>query len=284
MPFKGDDARGSNDSIQDFEVTGNRNSDAAVAEAEESFDDFDASAENPYNELGFGFTAYFNMLRTFVCIFVMFTLIMSPAMIIYGTTDGLTVASNAKTQKAKWTLGNLGFSGATCVSQYATLTGSVGTRELACQAGTLGELIAWGVIPEDLDDNDDSIVGWKNNGFSYCGNYKTANKDPANPTIPEAAKNQIATCTDENNFNSAQINADFISRCTGQKSCTIDLASYQTSTVAANCNTDKSRVYLQYDCTQSLETVNTKRTEGLAIVCLGIFVSLLFLIAHWYLK
>ena len=54
--------------------------------------------------------------------------------------------------------------------------------------------------------------------------------------------------------------------------------------MAATCNTDQSRVYLQYDCTQSLEEVNTKRTEGLAVVCLGIFVSMLFLIAHWYLK
>ena len=30
--------------------------------------------------------------------------------------------------------------------------------------------------------------------------------------------------------------------------------------------------------------VNTKRVQGLAIVCLGIFVSLLFLLTHWYLK
>ena len=30
--------------------------------------------------------------------------------------------------------------------------------------------------------------------------------------------------------------------------------------------------------------MNKKRTEGLAIVCLGIFVCLIFLLTHWYLR
>ena len=79
-------------------------------------DDEDATAENPYNELGFGFTAYFGMLRTFICIFAVFSIIMSPLLIIYGTTNGLVIESNPRTVKARYTLGNLGFSGATCIS------------------------------------------------------------------------------------------------------------------------------------------------------------------------
>ena len=50
------------------------------------------------------------------------------------------------------------------------------------------------------------------------------------------------------------------------------------------CGTDPARVYIQYRCSQALDAVNTKRVQGLAIVCLGILVSLLFLLTHWYLK
>ena len=50
------------------------------------------------------------------------------------------------------------------------------------------------------------------------------------------------------------------------------------------CNADPARIYIQYRCSQGLDAVNTKRVQGLAIVCLGIFVSLLFLLTHWYLK
>ena len=50
------------------------------------------------------------------------------------------------------------------------------------------------------------------------------------------------------------------------------------------CSSNPARVYIQYRCSQPLETVNTKRVQGLAIVCLGIFVSMLFLLTHWYLS
>ena len=49
------------------------------------------------------------------------------------------------------------------------------------------------------------------------------------------------------------------------------------------CSKNPARIYIQYACTQALEEVNTKRTWGLAIVCLGIFISLIFLLTHWYL-
>ena len=79
--------------------------------------DEDLTPEDPYNELGFGFKAWFNMLWTFIILFSLFTIIMLPALFIYGRTDGLYVESNAaKTSKAKYSLGNLGFSGSTCIS------------------------------------------------------------------------------------------------------------------------------------------------------------------------
>ena len=43
-------------------------------------------------------------------------------------------------------------------------------------------------------------------------------------------------------------------------------------------------MFLQYSCTQTLEAVNTKRVWGLGIACLGILISLILLLVHWYLK
>ena len=96
-------------------------------------EDEDMTPENPYNELGFGFTAYFSMLRIFIGLFILFSLIMVPTYYIYGTTEGLHVDSNPRTEKAQFSLGNLGFSGATCISQYVELKGNdFGIRELVC--------------------------------------------------------------------------------------------------------------------------------------------------------
>ena len=115
-PFTGTAGRCSVGSTEGMlEVQGARNlSRTTTLRTENDFED--ATADNPYNELGFGFTAYFGMLRTFICIFVVFTIIMTPLLVIYGTTDGLVVPSNSKTAKARYSLGNLGFSGSSCIS------------------------------------------------------------------------------------------------------------------------------------------------------------------------
>ena len=158
----------------------------------------DATPENPYNELGFGFTAYFNMLQTFICIFLLFTVIMLPALYIYGRTDGLLIASNPKTAKAKWSLGNLGFSGSTCISQYVEL--SQGPREIVCLQGTLGEMYSFGILPSNFvnDANKDQPTNDNvafENGYAFCGQKNVTD-------IPEKAQQEIITCTNDANFNS----------------------------------------------------------------------------------
>ena len=192
--FDGADNRYSVNSVEQIEVTGVKDG-ASNPRGEDDHED--ATPENPYNELGFGFTAYFGMLRTFICLFAAFTVIMSPLLIIYGTTDGIVIPSNAKTVKARYTLGNLGFSGATCISQYVALTEpTMGTRELVCLQGSLGELKTnYGVLPNNLVDGDSD----KPNsisfplGYSFCGP-----KD--DPGIPPEASKAIQTCTSPENF------------------------------------------------------------------------------------
>ena len=57
-----------NDSRQsinsNIEVTGHKPGERPDTDGN---DKEDLTPENPYNELGFGFTAYFGMLRTFIC-------------------------------------------------------------------------------------------------------------------------------------------------------------------------------------------------------------------------
>ena len=114
--------RESLNSVENVEVTGFKPNESPQPS---SNDEEDLSPEDPYNELGFGFKAWFNMLWTFILLFSLFTIIMLPALFIYGRTDGLYVESNAaKTSLAKYSLGNLGFSGATCISQYVGLNGN----------------------------------------------------------------------------------------------------------------------------------------------------------------
>ena len=112
--------RSSSDSvINNIHVVGKKPGDTSSSlesPLQQSNDDEDITPPNPYNELGYGFTAYFNLLRTLIWLFVLFTLIMMPAYYIYGSTDGLHIEGNPRTVKAKLSLGNLGFSGSTCIS------------------------------------------------------------------------------------------------------------------------------------------------------------------------
>ena len=140
-------------------------------------------------------------------------------------------------------------------------------------------MYSYGVLPNNFetkfDETTDKIEFPK--GYAFCG--KT--NDTA---IPEAAKQEIETCGNSSNFDSQGIETTYQTNCYGQKSCLLNLGKYIKSTAEEKCRKDPARIFIQYSCTQGLQEVNDKRTWGLAIVCLGIFISLIFLLTHWYLK
>jgi hypothetical protein len=70
------------------------------------------------NGLGFGFEAYWKMLRRLSCTFLIISAIFLPQMIICVLTGGMAGQENYANDV--WTLGNLGFSSSECISQYAT--------------------------------------------------------------------------------------------------------------------------------------------------------------------
>jgi hypothetical protein len=72
------------------------------------------------------------MLVSFIAIFVLFTLISIPAICIFSSYDGLEGLSNYS--KAKYSIGNMGFSENICVSMYL----GVGQEHaIQCKVGTI---------------------------------------------------------------------------------------------------------------------------------------------------
>ena len=75
--------------------------------------------KDPYLNLGFGMVAYFRMLVYLMSIFAFFTLLQIPSIYFYQSYKGLEGLSNYS--KAKYSIGNMGFSGPNCVSTYVGL-------------------------------------------------------------------------------------------------------------------------------------------------------------------
>lgn len=64
--------------------------------------------------LGFGFEAYWRMLYSMTAVFFILTIVFIPVMGIYY--EGGALAGMRNGMNSVWTLGNLGFSKAVCIS------------------------------------------------------------------------------------------------------------------------------------------------------------------------
>ena len=100
------------------------------------------------------------MLKVMMLMFFLFSLLMIPAIVLYGTNNGLRDLSNFS--KARFSLGNFGFSGDICRSMYLGVN-----REqiFSCKEGRISELANYGLIPTDYRGKD------------YCGSRD------ANPSV-----------------------------------------------------------------------------------------------------
>lgn len=75
---------------------------------------FEAKYIDPLSGLGFGFEAYWLLLRNLIAVFLVLTVMFTPMMIMYGNAEGLKGARNYANSIV--TLGNVGFSKAACLS------------------------------------------------------------------------------------------------------------------------------------------------------------------------
>lgn len=94
--------------------------------------------------------AYFRMLYYLIGIFIVFSILSIPSIVIYSSYDGLAELSNYS--KSKYTLGNMGYSGATCSSMYL----GVGKEQtISCDNGKITKLYSYGLIPSNFEGRKD---------------------------------------------------------------------------------------------------------------------------------
>ncbi len=92
------------------------------------------------------------MIKYMMWTFLLFTVLMIPAIYIYNKNDGLQGLSNYS--KARFTVGNFGFSADNCRTHYL---GMNKTQNFSCSEGFISVLSNFGLIPEEATQKD------------YCG-------------------------------------------------------------------------------------------------------------------
>jgi len=75
-------------------------------------DHSDEDEEDPFNSLGFGVVEFLRMIKHMMWLFLLFSVLMIPAIYIYAKNDGLVGLSNYS--QARFTVGNFGFSTDNC--------------------------------------------------------------------------------------------------------------------------------------------------------------------------
>lgn len=129
-----------------------------------------------------------------------------------------------------------------------------------------------GVIP----NNAQSLIEASGNSFdypyAYCG-------DPFDSVVDAAT----GTCTNST-LDYAQLTEDFNSLCVGNQNCTFNPTSSDYVLTDGSCYEKQSRVYIQYLCIEPAAELQQKREAGLAIVVIGLFVAICYMLTIWYLK
>jgi len=104
--------------------------------------------EKNLNTLGYGLTAYFELKRNLMIIFLIMFVLLLPSLILFvyypnGRKSGSSFLN-------KFSVGNLGFSSALCKD----VSLKVGNLTMSCPTGQMGKLISFGIMPRDAKDND----------------------------------------------------------------------------------------------------------------------------------
>jgi hypothetical protein len=139
------------------------------------------------------------MLNVLMWVFIIMSIVMIPTFYIYESQQSLIGTYNYNA--AKYTLGNMGYSGTQCMSQYTQL--NLGFT-MACETGKITTLNSYGLIPNNHTDylkNDPDAYA-----YAYCGASSTSSVA------------QVDTCT-STFLNSALLTTDFNVLCASNKSC-----------------------------------------------------------------
>lgn len=128
---------------------------------DECNDGNNGASVDPFNSFGFGFIAYFKLLRYLIACFTVISLLALVNISIFSKAASFVGERNAIV--ASTTMGNLGYTQSLCIVQYINLESP---QKLSCDRGTISSIVFNGIIPFPASTfADDTIV---NNDF--CGN------------------------------------------------------------------------------------------------------------------
>jgi len=100
-------------------------------------------SRDPFKNYGFGIVAYFELLRTLICAYLLMTVFAVVIMVIF--TNGDALENNGDSFLTQFSLGNLGFSRFICTTQFPTLPKDI---DLSCRSGEFTDLKYYGIIPD----------------------------------------------------------------------------------------------------------------------------------------
>jgi len=124
---------------------------------------------------------------------------------------------------------------------------------MTCSYGSVQDVLGFGVNPDTMEDKSSCVKNADNN---ICSKY-----------IDDSGfRSYIMKGVGKNHFN-VTINARSI----------YGSANIRTRSVPKQCMSDNSSLYIQYKCGESPEETNHKRKDALAIGCLAIFITCVYL-------
>ena len=215
----------------------------------EGQDDFDLEeGEDPLTRLGYGIVSYFTLIRIFMYVFGLLSLVYLPSMRDFSSWGALAALGNTA-----YTVGNMGGAVTRCVS-FRMTTDKV---SLGCDTGFIGNVTDFGVYQHnsEADIMEMCSIDAGFNTGSNCKGYSSRE---------------------------SELYIDKLAPCQGKKLCNfknLDEAipigtSYPDG---EECKlSENDTLFVQYSCIVSNEELGLKRHQCLKACCISIF-STLFL-------
>ena len=192
---------------------------------------------DPFNDYGYGFIAYFKLLKNLLVVYFLISLMMWYVMwnhafgnAIENKKSGLIAKANA------YSLGNLGFSKHKCYNQYLGL--KTEGQTLSCSKGKIGGILFKGVIPANSAHKHNEPPFYDLNGQpiynDFCGNSTILKLEDR--------------C--EHDIFEEMFSKTFNENCFGKSDCLFNMVKDIDTTKTKNpkCQSDKAKVYIQFEC------------------------------------
>lgn len=221
--------------------------------------------QDPFAVYGFGITAYFVLMRSLICTYLLMSLLACGMMYIYSQGNAIELDDDAAT--AAYSLGNLGYAKHKCYFQPYSVDVE---QELRCKAGKIGNLTYFGVIPY-FADADEVIRS------DFCGDPELIKQN----LTQEGNRQDCAAMIDVD-----KMREEFHRTCDGQVHCRFNLAGYfrNIDLVPDSCTSEGAKAYIQFGCEISGEHVKFNQKRALTVVTISIIMCLGYFCTIYYLQ